>query len=63
MRSTLLDKRCHMSNKNKNYVVAEPVIKFEMGSNRVTIDGKEKYLDIIVWDNKITYEDIKEHIV
>ena len=52
-----------MSNKSKSYIVAEPVVEFEMGSNKVIIDGKEKHLDIIVWADKVTYEDIKDHIV
>lgn len=41
----------------------ENVISVTVGSNIITLNGEEKHLDIIIWDNKVTYKDIKDHIV
>lgn len=47
----------------KDLQKVENQLKTTIGSNIITLDGEEKYLDIIIWSDKVTYEDIKDHIV
>lgn len=47
----------------KDVQKVENKVKVTRGSNIITLNGKEKYLDIIIWNDEITYEDIKDHIV
>ena len=43
--------------------VSTKKFEFQVGSNVVKVDGIKYYLDIIIWDKKTTYKDIKSHII
>lgn len=51
-----------MGNKYIEKTKADTSITYDLGSNMVKYSGKVLYLTRILWEENLTYEDIKEYI-